>query len=185
MWGFSWWRIMLAKVYLSVQYSLYQVCSLVNKAGEDLEDHVAMENMDCNNMARRDEKWKDMKEVGLVPSPHTDTQTLSLSDPSHASYQHSSDSTCILVQRRNGSLQGIIPVLPLLFEFPYSCTYGDQCERKAAERTIIPDDTTKPNTTLKTRFSLISHQSVHTVLSSPTCPPLSPSLLSLFMQHAS
>lgn len=43
-------------MYLSVQYSLYQVCSLVNKAGEDLEDHVAMENMECNNMARRDEK---------------------------------------------------------------------------------------------------------------------------------
>lgn len=123
--------------------------------------------------------------MGLLPSPHTDTHTLSLSDPSHASYQHSSDSTCILVQSRSGSLQGIIPVLPLLFEFPYFCTYRDQCERKAAERTTIPDETTKPNTMLKTRFSLISHQSVHTVLSSPTCPPLSGSLLSLHMQHAS
>lgn len=29
----------------------------------------------------------------------------------------------------------------------------------------------QPNTMLKTRLSLISHQSVHTVLSSPTCPP--------------
>lgn len=42
-------------------------------------------------------------------SPHTNTQTQSLSDPSHLIYQHNSDYTCILCTELQWSSPGHYP----------------------------------------------------------------------------